>query len=109
MLASKAAQKYMLTANPHTANACHCIVLFLSFHFATSFPLYYIHLIVFSHTAHLPLHNVAPFFPHVSATEQTEMNNSNLSLKQQRQSTAYRVITLPMNLCAPLALTDGER
>lgn len=50
------------------------------------------------------------FPPHISAKEQREVNSSsNLGLKVPQQSRAYRVITVPMNLCAPLALTNRER
>lgn len=50
------------------------------------------------------------FIPlHISVMEQREVNSSNLSLKGPQQSRAYRVITVPMNLFAPLALANGER
>lgn len=50
------------------------------------------------------------FIPlHISVMEQREVNSSNLSLKGLQQSRAYRVISVPMNLCARPALTNRER
>lgn len=72
----------------------------------TSFPLYST---LYDYSGHLPSQSVALFFSSSSVTQQSKVNSSNLSLKGPQQSKAYRVITAPMNLCAPLALIDGER
>lgn len=82
------------------------VFYFLTLESTISFPLYYM---PYNHSGHLPLHSVALLFFSSSVTQQSEVNSSNLSLKGPQQSRAYRVFTAPMNLCALLALIDGER